>query len=64
VLDMQRHAREEYRQQMGHIWQGFDDAQIRDWLSAAGFGAVRVHALPVDETSKGPALFVASGTKL
>lgn len=64
ILDMQPHAREEYRQQMGHIWQGFDEAQMRDWLSNAGFSAIRVHALPVDETSRGPALFVASGTKI
>jgi ArsR family transcriptional regulator len=61
---MQPHAGEEYRQQMGHIWQGFEETQMRDWLSNAGFSAIRVHAPPVDETSRGPALFVASGTKI
>jgi ArsR family transcriptional regulator len=62
VMDMLPHAREEYREQMGHVWQGFSESQIRDWMTQAGFTGVRLHALGVDEKAKGPALFVATGT--
>jgi len=59
VTDMLPHDREAYRHQMGHLWLGFSEAQIRDLFDAAGFQAVRVHALPPDPRAKGPALFVA-----
>ena len=61
VMDMLPHAREEYREQMGHVWQGFSESQIRDWMGQAGFVGVRVHAVGVDEKAKGPSLFVATG---
>jgi ArsR family transcriptional regulator len=64
VCDMLPHDREEYQQQMGHVWLGFSDDQMRRLLSAAGFADVRIVALPVDPQAKGPALFVASGLKL
>src|SRR5688572_28960068 len=63
VIDMMPHDREEYRQQMGHVWQGFSPEQMTDWLSAAGFGQVRCTPLPVDSAANGPALFVAAATK-
>jgi len=60
VVDMIPHDRDEYRQQMGHLWQGFDAAQLKDWLDAAGFSDVRYTVLPPDPAAKGPSLFVAS----
>ena len=63
VADMLPHDREEYRQQMGHVWLGFGDDQITRLCAAAGFIAVRVVPLPADRDAKGPALFVASGEK-
>ena len=63
VLEMLPHARDDYRQQMGHIWQGFGEGQMKDWLTGVGFQDVRVRSLPVDERAKGPALFVAAGTR-
>ena len=60
VVDMIPHDRDEYRQQMGHLWQGFDAAQLKAWLETAGFSAVRYTALPPDPAAKGPSLFVAS----
>jgi len=59
IVDMQPHHREEYRQQMGHIWLGFSDAQMVKWLSGAGFEDARVRPLGVDPDAKGPALFLA-----
>ncbi len=63
VIDMLPHDREEYRQQMGHVWLGFPEPQIRKMLTAAGFDEIRIHALPIEPAAKGPALFVAVGVK-
>ena len=63
VVDMQPHAREEYRQEMGHVWLGFPPERLAGWLEAAGFEAVRVVALPVDVGAQGPALQTAVGRK-
>jgi ArsR family transcriptional regulator len=63
VIDMMPHDREEYRQQMGHVWQGFPPEQMADWLAAAGFDRVRYTPLPVDPDAKGPALFVVTAER-
>jgi ArsR family transcriptional regulator len=63
VVDMLPHDREEYRQQMGHIWLGFPEERMRADLAAAGFDRARVRALPPEGDAKGPALFVAMGEK-
>jgi ArsR family transcriptional regulator len=63
IVDMFEHDRAEYRQQMGHVWLGFSRAQVEQWLGAAGFGGVRVRALPADPQAKGPGLFVASAQR-
>lgn len=60
LIDMMPHDREEYRHEMGHVWQGFSSEQMAEWLTAAGFQQVRYTPLPVDADAKGPALFVAS----
>jgi ArsR family transcriptional regulator len=64
ICDMLAHDREEYRQQMGHVWLGFSDEQMRKLLDAAGFEKARIVPLAGDAAAKGPALFVASATKL
>jgi ubiquinone/menaquinone biosynthesis C-methylase UbiE len=63
LCDMLPHDREEYKQQMGHVWLGFADDQLRRLLGGAGFEDVRIVPLPVDSSAKGPALFVASAAK-
>ena len=63
VVDMLPHEREEYQQQMGHVWLGFSDKQITRLLNGAGFGDVRVRMLPADPDTQGPALFAAVGVK-
>ncbi len=62
ICDMLPHDREEYKQQMGHVWLGFGEDQIRKLLTAAGFENVRFAALAPDPSAKGPALFVASAS--
>ena len=63
VIDMLTHDRQEYQQQMGHVWLGFSEKQIARFLTGAGFNDVRVRLLPADPEAKGPALFAAVGTK-
>jgi ArsR family transcriptional regulator len=63
VVDMLRHDREEYRQQMGHLWLGFEPAQIDAWLAAAGFEHARMQPLPPATQAKGPALFAAGARR-
>ncbi|MCY1017399.1 ArsR/SmtB family transcription factor [Pyxidicoccus sp. MSG2] len=59
LIDMQRHERREYQQQMGHVWLGFEPEQLTGWLTDAGFTDVRIHPLPADPAAKGPALLSA-----
>ena len=59
ITDMVAHDRDEYRQQMGHVWLGFSEKQIARYLNAAHFTDTRITALPPDPRAKGPALFVA-----
>jgi ubiquinone/menaquinone biosynthesis C-methylase UbiE/DNA-binding MarR family transcriptional regulator len=59
LTDMMAHDREEYRQQMGHVWLGFSEKQIARYLAAAHFTNVRLTPLPPDPRAKGPTLFVA-----
>lgn len=60
VADMLPHDREEYRQQMGHVWLGFSEEQTRRNFAAAGFHGVHLEALPAEPEVKGPTLFVAT----
>jgi ubiquinone/menaquinone biosynthesis C-methylase UbiE len=57
VLDLTSHEREEYSVQMGHIWQGFTEEQLRGWMTEAKLNVVRYRELPADPKAKGPALF-------
>ena len=61
IVDLMSHDRIEYVVQLGHVWQGFDGDQVKEWLSSAGFSSCRYRPLPDDPDAKGPTLFVASG---
>jgi ArsR family transcriptional regulator len=63
VVDLMSHDRADYIVQLGHVWQGFDGDQVKEWLANAGFTSCRYRALPADPEAKGPSLFVASGRK-
>ena len=60
IADMRPHTHEQYREQMGHVWLGFDSRELTAWLHAAGFTAVRYVPVPVDPEATGPALFSAT----
>ena len=57
IVDMLPHERDEYRATMGHVWLGFDEVQLTQWLHDAGFTAVRMVPLPPDSQARGPGLF-------
>src|SRR5262245_21199916 len=63
VVDMVPHDREEYRQQMGHLWTGFSPDRLDGWLEDAGFKATRYRLLPADPRAKGPGLFAATARR-
>ena len=59
LVDMMPHDRAEYRQRMGHVWQGFSAEQMGEWLAAEGLGGLRYQPLTPDREAKGPTLFAA-----
>lgn len=63
IADMTPHDREEYRQQMGHVWLGFSREQLAGWLAETGLSAPLYRPLPADPAARGPALFAASARK-
>ena len=63
IADMLPHDRDNYRQQMGHVWLGFSGEHITAMLRESGFEQVRVVSLPPDPKAKGPGLFIATGQK-
>jgi len=63
VVDMMPHDREEFRQEMGHVWLGFAEQRLTGWLDAAGFEALRFTPLPAESNARGPGLFAARAVR-
>lgn len=63
LVDMVPHDHVEYREQMGHQWLGFAEAELRGWLKQAGLTVARYVTLPIDPRAKGPALFALIARK-
>jgi SAM-dependent methyltransferase len=63
LVDFIIHERADYAIQLGHVWQGFDEAQVLDWLAKTGFNGGRYRALPADPSATGPTLFAATARK-
>jgi hypothetical protein len=60
-MDMRAHDRgPSYAEEMGHVWPGFAEEDVRGWLSSAGFHGVRVVPMPPSRDATGPLLFLAS----
>ncbi|MEY4636153.1 MAG: putative methyltransferase YcgJ [Acidobacteriota bacterium] len=64
MVDMLPHDRQEYQQQMGHVWLGFSEKAIKKHLDAAGFEMPAVRPLPTEPDVKGPSLFVATAKRV
>lgn len=63
IQEMRSHGRDEYREEMGHLWSGFSRDTMEGWLRDAGFEEVRTVPLPPDPAATGPLLFMARGRK-
>ncbi len=63
IVDMLPHEHEEYRQLMGHVWLGFAESQVEEWLQSTGFRNAIIRRLTADPAAKGPALFAASARR-
>ena len=63
IVDLMSHDRVEYVVQLGHVWQGFDAEQMKEWLTNAGFTSSRYRPLPADPDARGPSLFCVSAKK-
>jgi hypothetical protein len=53
------HDREDIAREMGHVWRGFSQEQIREWGELEGFAGLRFHSITPDPAAKGPSLFAA-----
>jgi ArsR family transcriptional regulator len=62
IVDMLPHDRDEYRHQMGHVWLGLGEEQLRRLLTSAGLHQTRFVPMPADPDAKGPALFVCTAS--
>lgn len=63
IVDMMPHDRADFRDQMGHVWQGFGAEEMTRWAEDAGLRALRYRPLPADPAARGPTLFAASARK-
>jgi ArsR family transcriptional regulator len=63
VVDMIPHDRSEYREELGHSWQGFPAEQVCDWMGRSGWGRGKYVLLPPDPDAKGTGLFVATANR-
>ena len=60
---MMPHERPEFRQVMGHVWQGFSAEDLGRWCASAGLDGLRYHPLPADPAARGPTLFAAAARR-
>ena len=63
IVDMAPHEHEEYRQQMGHVWLGFGEEQLRRLCDLSGLELRRMTELLPLTDAKGPTLFAATVVK-
>jgi len=63
IVDVMPHDRDDLKQLMGHVWQGFSHDDVTRWTRLAGLGAARYYPLPADPAAKGPTLFAASARR-
>lgn len=59
IVDMQPHEREEYQQEMGHVWLGFSPEALSSLCADADLVDFEHVPLAVDLEARGPSLFLA-----
>lgn len=64
VVDLLPHDRDDFRRQLGQATLGFEPEALKQILTTAGLSDATVRPLPPEENVRGPALFLATGTRL
>jgi ArsR family transcriptional regulator len=64
IVDMAPHEHEEYRQQMGHVWLGFNEDHMHRLLEQSGLALRRFAPLVPATEARGPTLFAATALKI
>jgi ArsR family transcriptional regulator len=64
IVDMLPHDRQDYQQQMGHVWLGFSQDQVRRFLAGAGLEPATFRVLPADPSAHAPSLFSATAKRV
>jgi ArsR family transcriptional regulator len=63
IVDLMRHDRDDFREQMGQHAAGFEPEQLVTLLEDAGLTGARCQPLPPEPAAKGPALLLAAAGK-
>ncbi len=63
IVDLLPHDRDDFRRRLGQQSLGIEPVDLKSTMAAAGLSAVRVSPLPPEAEAKGPALFLATGTR-
>ncbi len=63
VVDMVPHDRSEYREELGHSWQGFPADQIQSWMTKSLWKQTRYALMPPETDAKGTGLFVTTAIR-
>ena len=63
VVDMVPHDRSEYREELGHSWQGFPADQIQSWMKKSRWQHQRYALMPPETDAKGTGLFVTTAIR-
>ena len=63
IVDMRSHSREGYQEEMGHVWPGFDEADLGGWHRNAGLTDFAYRPLPARPEASGPLLFVSLASR-
>jgi ArsR family transcriptional regulator len=64
IVDLLPHDRDDFRRQMGQTVLGFSPSQLQQMLTSTNFHSIHVRPLDPEPNVKGPALFLATTTKL
>ena len=54
IVDLMSHDRVEYIVQLGHVWQGFDGDQMKEWLGERGLHDLSIPSAAGRSRSEGP----------
>ena len=63
IVDMRAHTRDAYREEMGHLWPGFTETQLEEWMRSAGLEQFRYRPLPPRPDAEGPLMFLATARR-